>query len=149
MIQYQFKTFESLSIHELYAIMQVRNDVFVYEQHCYYQDLDDKDQACIHVLGRNEQQKLVAYCRILPPGLTYPTNSIGRVLVISAYRKQQLGRALMQKTLDYILSTYGKVPLTIEAQLYLQAFYESLGFVRTSDVFDDAGIDHVEMQLHL
>jgi ElaA protein len=149
MIQYQFKTFESLSIQELYAIMQVRNDVFVYEQHCYYQDLDDKDQACIHVLGRNEQQKLVAYCRILPPGLTYPTHSIGRVLVISAYRKQQLGRALMQKTLDYILSTYGKVPLTIEAQLYLQAFYESLGFVRTSDVFDDAGIDHVEMQLHL
>ena len=149
MIQYQFKTFESLSIQELYAIMQVRNDVFVYEQHCYYQDLDDKDQACIHVLGCNEQQKLVAYCRILPPGLTYPTHSIGRVLVISAYRKQQLGRALMQKTLDYILSTYGKVPLTIEAQLYLQAFYESLGFVRTSDVFDDAGIDHVEMQLHL
>lgn len=149
MIQYQFKTFESLSIQELYAIMQVRNDVFVYEQHCYYQDLDDKDQACIHVLGWNEQKKLVAYCRILPPGLTYPTHSIGRVLVISAYRKQQLGRALMQKTLDYILSTYGKVPLTIEAQLYLQAFYESLGFVRTSDVFDDAGIDHVEMQLHL
>ena len=149
MIQYQFKTFESLSIQELYAIMQVRNDVFVYEQHCYYQDLDDKDQACIHVLVRNEQQKLVAYCRILPPGLTYPTHSIGRVLVISAYRKQQLGRALMQKTLDYILSTYGKVPLTIEAQLYLQAFYESLGFVRTSDVFDDAGIDHVEMELHL
>jgi ElaA protein len=149
MIQYQFKTFESLSIQELYAIMQVRNDVFVYEQHCYYQDLDDKDQACIHVLGWNEQQKLVAYCRILPPGLTYPTHSIGRVLVISAYRKQQLGRALMQKTLDYILSTYGKVPLTIEAQLYLQAFYESLSFVRTSDVFDDAGIDHVEMQLHL
>ena len=149
MIQYQFKTFESLSIQELYAIMQVRNDVFVYEQHCYYQDLDDKDQACIHVLVRNEQQKLVAYCRILPPGLTYPTHSIGRVLVISAYRKQQLGRALMQKTLDYILSTYGKVPLTIEAQLYLQAFYESLGFVRTSDIFDDAGIDHVEMQLHL
>jgi len=149
MIQYQFKIFESLSIQELYAIMQVRNDVFVYEQHCYYQDLDDKDQACIHVLGWNEQQKLVAYCRILPPGLTYPTHSIGRVLVISAYRKQQLGRALMQKTLDYILSTYGKVPLTIEAQLYLQAFYESLGFVRTSDVFDDAGIDHVEMQLHL
>jgi ElaA protein len=149
MIQYQFKTFESLSIQELYAIMQVRNDVFVYEQHCYYQDLDDKDQACIHVLGWNEQQKLVAYCRILPPELTYPTHSIGRVLVISAYRKKQLGRALMQKTLDYILSTYGKVPLTIEAQLYLQAFYESLGFVRTSDVFDDAGIDHVEMQLHL
>ncbi|MEY4293030.1 MAG: hypothetical protein RIQ61_1428 [Bacteroidota bacterium] len=149
MIQYQFKTFESLSIQELYAIMQVRNDVFVYEQHCYYQDLDDKDQACIHVLGWNEQQKLVAYCRILPPGLTYPTHSIGRVLVISAYRKQQLGRALMQKTLDYILSTYGKVPLTIEAQLYLQAFYESLGFVRTSDVFDDAGIDHVEMKLDL
>jgi ElaA protein len=149
MIQYQFKTFESLSIQELYAIMQVRNDVFVHEQHCYYQDLDDKDQACIHVLGWNEQQKLVAYCRILPPGLTYPTHSIGRVLVISAYRKQQLGRALMQKTLDYILSTYGKVPLTIEAQLYLQAFYESLSFVRTSDVFDDAGIDHVEMQLHL
>jgi len=149
MIQYQFKTFESLSIQELYAIMQVRNDVFVYEQHCYYQDLDDKDQACIHVLGWNEQQKLVAYCRLLPPGLTYPTHSIGRVLVISAYRKQQLGRALMQKTLDYIVTTYGKVPLTIEAQLYLQAFYESLGFVRTSDVFDDAGIDHVEMQLHL
>jgi ElaA protein len=149
MIQYQFKTFESLSIQELYAIMQVRNDVFVYEQHCYYQDLDDKDQACIHVLGWNEQQKLVAYCRILLPGLTYPTHSIGRVLVISAYRKQQLGRALMQKTLDYILSTYGKVPLTIEAQLYLQAFYESLGFVRTSDVFDDAGIDHVEMKLDL
>jgi ElaA protein len=149
MIQYQFKTFESLSIQELYAIMQVRNDVFVYEQHCYYQDLDDKDQACIHVLGWNEQQKLVAYCRILPPGLTYPTHSIGRVLVISAYRKQQLGRALMQKTLDYILSTYGKVPLTIEAQLYLQTFYESLGFIRTSDVFDDAGIDHVEMKMQL
>jgi len=149
MIQYQFKTFESLSIQELYAIMQVRNDVFVYEQHCYYQDLDDKDQACIHVLGWNEQQKLVAYCRILPPGLTYPTHSIGRVLVISAYRKQQLGRALMQKTLNYIVTTYGKVPLTIEAQLYLQAFYESLGFVRTSDVFDDAGIDHVEMKLDL
>lgn len=149
MIHYQFKPFESLSIHELYAIMQVRNDVFVYEQHCYYQDLDNKDQVCIHVLGWNEQQKLVAYCRILPPGLTYPTHSIGRVLVISAYRKQQLGRALMQKTLDYILSTYGKVPLTIEAQLYLQAFYESLGFVRTSDVFDDAGIDHVEMKLDL
>lgn len=149
MIQYEFKTFDSLNIHELYAIMQVRNDVFVYEQHCYYQDLDDKDQDCIHVLGWNEQQQLVAYCRILPPGLTYPTHAIGRVLVISAYRKQQLGRMLMQKTLAYIQSEYGQVPLTIEAQLYLQAFYESLGFVRTSDVFDDAGIDHVEMKMQL
>jgi ElaA protein len=69
--------------------------------------------------------------------------------VIATFRNQQLGRVLMQKTLAYIQSEFGQVPLTIEAQLYLQTFYESLGFIRTSDVFDDAGIDHVEMKMQL
>jgi len=121
------KKFEHLSPHELYAIMQLRNEVFVVEQDCVYQDADNKDQDCYHYMGW-ENKKLLAYTRIVPPGVTYTEPSIGRVVTSPSARGNGWGRELMEKTIDELIKLYGDTPIKIGAQFYLLSFYVSLGF---------------------
>ncbi len=97
-LTYQFKAFQDLSADELYELLQLRSEVFVVEQNCPYQDLDNKDQLAIHLMGRNKENKLLACSRILPPGVSYPEPSIGRVVVKAEARKKQLGKELMQQS---------------------------------------------------
>jgi ElaA protein len=141
------KKFDDLTPHELYAVLQLRNEVFVVEQNCVFQDADDKDQQCFHLMGW-EEKKLAAYTRIAPAGICYEETSIGRVVTSPSARRKGFGRDLMQQSIHTVYSLFGaETSIKIGAQLYLKKFYESLGFAQTSDVYIEDGIEHIEMLL--
>ena len=144
MINWVTKTFNELSVQELYAILRLRSEVFVVEQNCVFQDMDNKDQSCYHLMGW-ENNVLVAYTRLVPPGISYEMASIGRVITSQSARGSGIGKLLMEKSIDEAQGLFGKTPIKIGAQLYLREFYQSLGFVQSSDVYDEDGIDHIEM----
>ena len=140
------KIFERLTTQELYRILQLRAAVFVVEQNCPYQDLDDKDLLAYHLMFWHNNE-LVAYTRLIPAGISFREVSIGRVVVLPEYRNRKLGKQLMQESVKQCYHHFGKMDIKIGAQLYLKAFYTSLGFVATSDVYLEDNIDHVEMLL--
>ena len=143
-IHWLLKKFEALSPYQVYAILQLRNEVFVVEQNCVFQDADDKDQHCYHLMGFNDN-KLVAYTRIVPEGVIYSQASIGRVVTSPQVRRHGAGKALMNQSIDTVYNLFGRVPIKIGAQLYLKHFYESLGFHQVSDVYLEDGIEHIYM----
>lgn len=143
-IQWLLKQFDALSPYQLYAILQLRNEVFVVEQNCVFQDADDKDQQCYHLMGFNDN-KLVAYTRIVPAGVAYTEASIGRVVTAPAARRMGAGKLLMQQSINTVYNLFGTVAIKIGAQLYLKKFYESFGFVQVSDVYLEDGIEHIYM----
>lgn len=145
-INWLLKKFEELTAAELYAIMQLRNEVFVLEQNCVYQDADDVDQSSWHFTGW-DGNKLVAYTRIIPPGLSYEIPSIGRVVTSPAYRKKGIGKLLMKLSIEKTFNLFNCDSIKIGAQLYLQNFYESLGFVSCSVQYLEDGIPHIKMLL--
>ena len=140
------KKFEELTPHELYAILHLRNEVFVVEQNCVYQDADNKDQSSFHCMAWQEE-KLLAYTRILPAGIAFDMVSIGRVVTSPGVRRTGMGKELMIRSIEEVQKLYGKVPIWIGAQLYLKEFYNSLGFQQSSDVYLEDGIEHIEMIL--
>lgn len=144
MINWSYKNFNELLPEELYAILQLRNEVFVVEQNCVFQDADDKDQPSLHLMGWREH-KLVAYTRIVPPGLSYKEPSIGRVVTSAQERGKGTGHELMMVSINKVHELYGVGNIKIGAQLYLKKFYESHGFMQTGDVYLEDGIDHIEM----
>jgi len=145
-LQYKWttKTFESLTPAELYQILRLRSEVFVVEQNCVFLDMDNKDQFSLHLMGY-DAANLVASARLIAPGKVYEEMSIGRVVTSPAYRKKGAGRELMHVAIKECYRLFGESPIKIGAQLYLQKFYESLGFAQTSDAYDEDGIDHIEM----
>jgi ElaA protein len=138
------KQFDELSPYELYAAIRLRNEVFVVEQNCVFQDADDKDQQCFHLLGYHGNE-LVAYARLVPAGVTFPQISVGRVITSAAVRRSGVGKELMKQAIESAYHLFGKQPLQIGAQLYLKKFYEQFGFVQTGEVYDEDGIDHIHM----
>lgn len=138
------KPFATLTPYELYAVIRLRNEVFVVEQNCVFQDADNKDQHCHHLLLW-DNDTLVAYARLLPKGLAYEEMSIGRIISAPAYRGTGAGKLLVQKALEACKELFGEGSIKIGAQLYLKKFYETFGFIQTSDVYDEDGIDHIEM----
>ena len=144
-LTWTYKYFNDLSSFELYAIMQLRNAVFVVEQNCIYQDADGKDLQCWHLAAWNGTN-LVAYCRIMPAGLSYRHPCIGRVLSSPDYRNGGFGRELMQKAVTKTIHQFANNIIIISAQLYLQKFYESIGFVKDSDTYLEDNIPHIRMQ---
>ena len=141
---WKLKTFDSLTPHELYAILRLRTEVFVIEQTCIFQDMDNKDQQCYHLMCWNDGL-LIAYTRLVPPGVLYEEPSIGRVVAPPAVRGNGIGKLLMEKSIEEVIKLYGKTPIKLGAQLYLKNFYESLGFRQTSDIYNEDGINHIEM----
>ena len=141
------KEFTQLSPAELYAIIRLRNEVFVIEQNCIYQDADNKDQASLHLCGWADNE-LIAYTRLIPQGLSYEESSIGRVVTSPAYRKTGVGRELMQVSIQKAFDVFNTDTIKIGAQVYLKKFYESLGFEQCSDMYLEDGIPHIMMLLH-
>jgi ElaA protein len=150
-------TWEQLSKLDLYSLMQLRQAVFVVEQQCPYLDADGLDPFCKHYLGWQESNgstnlavtnftvaNLVAAARIVPPLMRFDELSIGRVVNAPAHRGQGLGRQLMQTILAQC-DTDGVPAIRISAQRYLERFYNQLGFNPCSDVYDEDGIEHIEM----
>ena len=141
------KKFAELTPYEVYAIMQLRNEVFVVEQQCIFQDADNKDQRSYHLLCMDGEQ-LAAYARLLAPGISYNNEaSIGRVVSFPKMRKMGIGRELMQRSISMCYELFGEISIKIGAQLYLKKFYESFGFIQCSDVYLEDDIQHIEMIL--
>lgn len=143
-IHWILKKFEELTPYQLYAILQLRNEVFVVEQNCVFQDADDKDQESYHFMGFNNN-KLVAYTRLVPAGVIYNEVSIGRVITSPTVRRSGAGKELMEQSIEKCYQLFGKAPIKIGAQLYLKKFYESFGFQQISDVYLEDGIEHIYM----
>jgi len=143
-LQWSLKTFDELTNYELYELLRLRNEVFVIEQNCVFLDQDNKDQKCYHLLGTSNGQ-LLAYSRIVPAGLSYDRPSIGRVVVSPKGRGKMYGVALMNKSIEVLEETFGKQTIIIGAQLYLKKFYASFGFSQSGEVYDEDGIEHIEM----
>jgi ElaA protein len=145
-VNWTYKHFNDLTPQELYAIIQLRNAVFVVEQNCVFQDADNKDPVSYHVMGWQDGH-LAAYSRLVPAGVAYTEPSIGRVVTTPAARNTGLGKILMQKSISILYNIWNKKHIKIGAQLYLQNFYQSFGFQQTSDIYLEDGIEHIEMVL--
>lgn len=146
-LHWVLKHFNELTPHELYYIMQLRNEVFVLEQNCIYQDADNKDLKAYHFMGFDDQGQLMAYTRLLPPDVSYKEMSIGRVVTHADVRKQGAGKELMKRSIKACYDLFGQDDIRIGAQLYLLKFYNGLGFEQSSDVYLEDGIEHIEMVL--
>jgi len=146
-IKWSMKTFQELTGDQLFDVLKLRMDVFVVEEHCAYSELEEYDRhsETRHLSGRNGSGQLLAYARILPPGLRYSEVNLGRFVVRADSRKQGIGHQLLQAALQEILCCWPGLAIKISAQDYLQAFYEQYGFVRMSEVYLEDGIPHIEM----
>lgn len=145
-VNWTTKTFQELTIDELFDMMALRQKVFVVEQDCPYQDADEKDKLSSHLYGETENGEILACLRIVPKGLSYPDYiSIGRVVVAPEYRGNKLGAQLMIEGIKAIEKTNGAVPIKISAQEYLKKFYESLGFQQIGTGYLEDNIPHIAM----
>jgi len=146
-MKFHFKKFEELTLDEFHEILQLRINVFVVEQNCPYEELDNKDKKAFHLFAFAEDipDKIVAYTRIFKPGDYYKEAAFGRVVVHQDYRKQQLGYKLIEKTIEAIETNLGSSTIKIGAQTYLRKFYESFGFSKVGTEYIEDGIPHIYM----
>jgi len=138
------KRFNELSTEELYQILRLRSEVFVVEQDCVYQDVDNKDQKALHIIG-NKDGEVVAYTRVFKPGDYFNNVSIGRVVVSQDQRKYGLGKQIMQASLAAIDQRFPDKAIEISAQSYLLKFYTALGFSAFGEEYLEDGIPHRRM----
>jgi ElaA protein len=141
---FKVKTYQELSRDELYALLQLRAEVFVVEQDCVYQDLDGKDQKALHVLGF-KGDALVAYTRVFSPGVYFEEASIGRVVVQEKERSHKYGYDLMKRSIQAVDEQFNTTTIKISAQTYLKKFYNNLGFEEVGEGYLEDGIPHIGM----
>lgn len=144
-LEWKIKRFEALTAIELYNLLQLRSEVFVVEQNCPYQDVDNKDQIALHLIGEDNGET-VAYARLFKPKDYFEEASIGRVVVKPSYRDKKLGHILMREAIYFMKHQFGETKITISAQLYLKKFYESHGFIQTSETYLEDDIPHIKMK---
>ena len=144
MVKTVVKKFKELSLEELYQILRLRSEVFVVEQDCVYQDLDNKDQKALHLFLKDNNE-IIAYTRLFDTGLYFNTPSIGRVVVKKTHRKGGIGHYLLKESIDAIYINFSNSTITISAQTYLRNYYESHGFKKTGEEYLEDGIPHIKM----
>ena len=146
---FEIKKFNDLTVNEMYEIAKSRFEVFVCEQKIVEeQDFDDKDKVCHHIMLK-ENERVVAYCRIVPNGVGYDYISVGRVLVLSSHRRKGIAQEMMKVALEFIKNNLDEKTVVLSAQLYAKGLYESVGFKVISDVYDEVNIPHVKMKVEL
>ena len=141
---FHIHSFNELTSLELYSLLKLRQDIFVVEQNCIFPDLDEKDLHCMHVLHKVDD-KVVAYCRILPPGITSTHPSIGRICVKKSHRGTGLAENMIVYAIRVTRKMYHQSRIEIAAQQGLVPYYEKFGFETISDAYDEDGIMHVDM----
>jgi len=145
-IDFVWKKFNELSIDDLYAILNLRQQVFVLEQNCPYIDADYSDQDAFHLLGLLDN-KLVAYLRAFPPNIKYVGSSMGRIVVQESQRKQDIGKDITKIGINLLKERYPDSEIVISAQHRLEQFYCDLGFASRGEVYLEDDIDHIQMFL--
>ncbi len=149
-LTWRWYTFKELTTKNLYAILRLRQEIFIVEQQCAYQDCDNLDTIGWHLVGwqqsgEEDEAVAVAYLRVIPPATTEQLPRIGRLLTHSTIRKRGIGAQLIKKALSQINLTHQESAVQISAQLYLVNFYEKYGFQPTSEAYEEDNIPHVEM----
>ncbi len=144
MINFIAKKYVELSKEELHKIFYIRSEVFIVEQNCAYQDIDNKDQNAIHIMGIKNNE-IIAYARIFQAKDYYKRASFGRVLIKKSERTFGYGHELVDFTIKTIIEEFGANTIQISAQLYLKKFYESHGFCAKGEVYLEDGIEHINM----
>jgi ElaA protein len=140
-----FKRFAELSPWEVYEILHLRNEVFIVDQKCPYQDIDNKDQYSYHLFAEDERKTICAYLRILDKGQTFDQLSIGRVIIRKDQRSTGLGKRMMLRAIEFVENTLKEHEIKIEAQAHLQNFYSAVGFTPCSDRYLEDEIPHIDM----
>lgn len=143
-MEWKIKKYEDLTIDELYNILKVRNEVFVVEQNCPYQDCDEKDKRSYH-LFLEDNGEIIAYSRIIEKGVSYDEVSIGRFLVQKKHRRMGFAREMLSKAIKFVEESLNENAIRISGQVYIKEFYKSFGFKEVSDVYLEDNIPHVEM----
>jgi ElaA protein len=139
------KKFSELSTEEIYNILKLRSEVFVVEQNCVYQDIDEKDQKAIH-LFIEKNSEIIAYTRIFKKGDYYEENpSIGRVVVSKKERGKNLGKEIMKKSINFVKENMDEKKIELSAQKYLDKFYKELQFYSEGEDYLEDGIPHQRM----
>jgi ElaA protein len=144
-IDWRWLAWKELEPNEVYAILQLRQEVFVVEQKCPYPDADGLDDQCWHLLGAHNGI-LAAYLRVFPPGVLRSEIVIGRVVTSPSIRGRGAGRPLMREGEAAALKAFGHSPIFLSAQAYLQKYYESLGYRICGKGYDEDGIPHFPMR---
>ncbi len=145
-MEIEIKDFSQLSNTEVYEILRLRNEVFVVEQQCIYQDADGEDEKAFHLLG-TINGTLVAYLRIFKSGDYFKAASIGRVVVSKSFRKKGYANKIMLVGIDYISTNLKEKKVKLSAQAYLTKFYNDLGFQQQGEEYLEDGIPHIAMIL--
>jgi ElaA protein len=140
--------YNELTTNQLYNILKLRAEVFVVEQNCAYQDLDNKDNKALHLIGEINNE-IIAYTRIFKKGDYFTNSSIGRVLVKKEFRKKELGKVIMEKSIEIIKKHTKEEKIEISAQKYLTKFYKDLGFKKTGKEYLEDNIPHIKMILKI
>lgn len=143
-LEWRLAPFDALSGAMLYALLQLRSEVFVVEQHCVFQDMDGADAQALHLMGW-QHGELQAYARCFPAGVKFPEASIGRVVTRRCARGDGLGHRLVQQAVQSVYSQWGAQPIRIGAQAHLESFYRQHGFRKAGPAYVEDGIDHLEM----
>ena len=145
MFQSTIKPYNELSKDQFFDIIKLRIEIFVVEQCCYYQELDDEDKKAFHVSTYNDGI-IVAVGRIIP-NLNNREVKIGRIAVKMNQRKKGLASSMMKDILNFISKKYGDFSVLLSAQTYLIKFYQSYGFTEIGDTYLEDGIEHINMEL--
>jgi ElaA protein len=144
-MNWTIKQFKELTTDEVFRILQARCEVFIVEQNCPYLDPDNLDSLSVHIFAEQDGE-IAAYCRITPKGTRFPEISIGRVITAKKFRAIGMGRELMKCAINYITRETCETEIRISAQSYLRKFYESFGFMVTSEQeYLEDNIPHFEM----
>ncbi len=145
-VNFEIKHYTDLSLDEFHDLVSLRMEVFAVEQNAPYNDLDGYDKKAYHLIGKTEEEIIISTARILVPGAKYPQASFGRVVLDKEFRGTGLGHEMIIQMNRFIEDNFPNSGTKISAMLYLQKFYESHGFARTSDVYLDCGIEHIDME---
>ena len=146
-MSWELKKFADLTNKELHDIFRLRVDIFIVEQNCPYPEIDGKDPKSLHLIYK-ENDEIVAYARLLPPGVSYDEASIGRVVVAESRRGTGLGYELLEQSVKLSVAEYNQ-PIKIGAQAHLEKYYGSAGFIKVSDVYLEDDIPHIDMLLSI
>ena len=138
---WEIKEWPELSIKEVENIFSLRSEVFVVEQDCVYQDIDNKDQKAKHLLGY-DKDVLVAHSRLLKPGDYFDQHSFGRAVVKKSHRGLGLGDELVKRSIKELGD---QTEIKISAQYHLEKLYQKNGFISVGNTYLEDGIPHIAM----
>ena len=147
-MEWKIKKFYDLSLDELYEICKARYEVFGCNQKIFQEnDFDDVDKKVYH-LYLWDKNKVIAYARVIPNGVTYNEASIGRVLVLQEYRRKGIATELMKRAIEFLQKELKEDVIVLSAQAYAKGLYESVEFKEVSEVYNEVDIPHVKMKLY-